>query len=273
MSTNTESPLRSPEYLAPLKEIIPVFPDPNRLCSQDGACGHGEGGCRRTETLLAWESENPGKYVPGNLFWGSRDLYFVLDNVMYYYKPFLEKKLEEVVQSFEEDKNNTEYVTKMVGITQLISEANPALLPSQYPTSISDIRTIINSAPQGMPVFIKETEHFFCFEDIGTRNLTAADINRPMLSLIQSTFSSEYTLPYWTPCISLYLKEDKVYWTDLIKWCKTTSPDLKTGVVFVEDAFRFYTFSPLDSKGQQVMDVVGNYLAREYNVPFEIVNL
>lgn len=267
----------SPELKAPL--IVPSVdtsgPSPYRLCSvgDHAECGPGDAGCRRTDTLLAWEAENPGTYVSASTFWGAGDQYFVENGVMYYYKPYLQTILTQLVQDFQSDTTNTNYTTIMAELITLVPEANATLLTTQYPTTLTAVRAIIDSAPSGMPTFIKETDNFYCFEDVGTAQVTADNITRETLSLIQSTFTSGYTLPYWSPCDALCLNNNKVYWTDLLRWANVSSPELRAGIVLVGDNFSFYPYASLDTKGQQIINLAGNYLATEFNKPFTIVNL
>jgi hypothetical protein len=253
--------------------VVPVVeritPDPNRLCSEDMHCGLGDSGCRRSDSVLAWEAEHSGEHVPAELSWGARDLYFRLDGVAYYYKPYIQYILDEINQNLQQDENDADFLAFVSSLKALV----PEISPSSGPHTLDDIRAIIDSKPAGMPNFIEETENFFCFDDVGTEQVTEENITSETLTLIKDTFTSDQTLPYMDPCDSLFVKDGKVYWTDLVRWHEASSPSLRAGITLVGENYSFFPFAELDATTEQLVNIYGPKFAEEFNKTFKIVNL
>jgi len=262
MSDLPQSPLRSPEYLAPVTPYVPVVPDPNRLCSSDAECGHGDAGCRRTDTILVWEQEF-NKYVTGSEYWGMNDCFFEYEDVSYYYKPFLQKFIDN-------DKD---------GLAEEVT-AIKAIIPGFDPDmSFANMDTVIQAAPSGMPEFIGETNDFYQFKSVGTNLITAETLTKDLLIKIQNTFfTGQYCIPAFGMCDSLYEKDGNLYWTDLSRWASPSLDVLKRGISMVSadgTARNFYPFdsSQLSDADKEIITAFGNYNASFGKQTFNIIDL
>jgi hypothetical protein len=271
-STNTISPLRSPEYLAPLKQNISVGPADSRLCSHDGECGHGDAGCLRNDILIEWEKENPGQYVTGEENWNSADwrsLHFTIDGVTNHYKPSVQYYIDEDIKNIQSDSEDAEFIAFLNSAKEIYSDFNTA----DQIRSLDDVKSLIADNPSGMPTFIKETDSFYQFEDVGSVQITADNITKEILTLIQTTFTDEWTLSSFDPVVDLYLKDDKVYLTNLSVWHNISNPAFRAGITLVGENFSFYPFAPLDDKTEQLVTLAGTFFAKFQNKTFSIVNL
>ena len=235
---------------------------PYRYCSDDGLCGHSdEAGCRRTETIIKWEEEN-GKLLPADLSWGARDQFFFFEDRIYYYKPFLEKLLAEDIANLKEDFNNPEFVSFVTEMKNYAPE-----FANDTTASLDDIRSVIEKSPSGMPVFVTETTKFMVFETPGTELVT--EINRTVLDAVRTTLS-DYRFSCFTIADCLYLKDGKAYWTDLTRWLNITSDVLKQGISVNGD---FYPFGELTGDSLTVVNLAGNYFAKDFGKPFSIITV
>jgi hypothetical protein len=243
-----------PELKAPL-----VIPDPTtavenkslyRYCSDDAVCGHSTvAGCRRNETMLKWEEEF-NSLLPADITWGARDQFFFQDTKIYYYKPLLEKLLEDDAVNFVEDRKDPAFLSFLSNSSpysnELIELINGTII------SLDGIRTMIASNPNGMPKFIEETNSFLVFETPG--NILVTEITSDLLSLIKTTFTSDYQISWLDSADSFYIKDGKVYWTDLLRWVKITSNVLKLGINLNNT---FYAFDILTTEARQVITLIG----------------
>jgi hypothetical protein len=235
-----------------------------RYCSDDGACGHSDdAGCRRTEIMIKWESENAGTLLPAGLAWGARDHFFFYEGKIYYYKPFLEKILAEDIKNNEEDRKDPAFATYLNSIQPYAEEFG-----IDATTSLDDIRTLISSNPAGMLPFVAETDNFFVFETPGDQLVT--EITRDVLNAVQSSFTDEYRFAFFDPADTLYIKDGKAYWTDLMRWVRVTSDVLKQGISLNG---KFYPFGTLTDEARRIVTLAGQYYAKDYLEPFEIIEL
>ena len=253
-----------PELKKPLvvPEVEVPEASPHRYCSDDGMCGHSDdAGCRRTETMVKWEEEN-NRILPADLAWGARDQFFFFEDRIYYYKPFLEKVLAEDVSNLAEDLNNPAFVSFVTEMKNYAPEfANDAT------SSLDDVRSVIAKAPAGMPTFVTETANFMVFETPGNELVT--EINRTVLDAVQATFG-DYRFSCFTIADALYLKDGKAYWTDLTRWVNITSDVLKQGISVNGD---FYPFGNLAGDSLAVVNLAGNYFAKDFDKPFSIITV
>jgi hypothetical protein len=264
MSDLPQSPLRSPEYLAPVTPYVPVVPDPNRLCSSDAECGHGDAGCRRTDTILVWEQEF-NKYVTGSEYWGMNDSFFEFEGVSYYYKPFLQKFI---------DSDKIAMAEEEVTLKSIIPDFDASNM------SFVDMNTVIQAAPSGMPAFLDQTDDFYMFDSVGTNLITDETLTRDLLTKIQNTFfTGQYSIPCFGMCDSLYEKDGNLYWTDLCRWSSTSLNLLKQGISMVSadgQSRNFYPFlhsSQLSNSDKQIITAFGNYNASFSKQTFNIIDL
>ena len=244
----------------------------SRLCSADGACGHGEGGCHRTEVILSWEAENK-EYLPGNLVWGAdpKDQFFVFNGHIWYYKPWLDTKLQVRKTGIDADKTDQGFLS----LVQKLKAICPNFDINNEVLTLDNIKSVINSSPLGMPRFVGETEHFLQFEDVGSDYITIDNITKADLNDIKTSSVG----PNWAPPFVLHegliRHNNKVYNTDLLNW-QTTSPDTQSyGIVLANDTdIRFYPFeSTMPSNITQAVTDCGNYFTGLLNKTFEIVYL
>lgn len=247
----------------------PTVPDPNRLCSEDMDCGLGDSVCRRSDTILAWESENPGTFLSPNLVWGARDQFFILDGTINYYKPYIQFLLDDINQALQTDTSSTDFQQFITSLRAIVPEIDP----TDCPHTFNEVMAIIESEPKGMPKFIKQTDNFLVFEDVTGELITETNIDAATLDLIAATFTSDYTLPYMDPCDTLYLKDGKVYWTDILRWCKPNSPSLRAGIILLGDKYAYYPFGTLDQTTAELVNAYGPKFAEEYTKSFEIITL
>lgn len=277
------------ELYEPLPELIVVDgPNPHRLCSPDNECGHGDAGCRRTDTILAWEAENPGQYLPANLVWAVGDSYFVHDGKMFYDKKFLQEKFDKEYR----DMLDQHMETGANCILADIESIDPSLVPVFNVSVHKDmefVRKLIKARPSGLPPFIKETEKFFVFKDVTNAQVTAANITPEILQKIYNTFivsnpSNFYCFGY-EPVTHLfshyYLSSDKYFFTDLNQWIECTTPEAKRVAIMglpleYEDAIVFHPFqseSNLSDSERELLYFFGTQVSSETGKPFEIRDL
>jgi hypothetical protein len=256
---------------APLVSPTPENPNsaPNRLCSPDGMCGHGDAGCRRSDTILKWESENSGQYLPADLQWGARDLFFFHQDKLWYDKSYLETLIAEDLSARSEDLiSNTEYInfldTFKVWPTENSIGAN----------SLEEIRTMISTRPQGLLNFVEETNNFFVFENPGLTLITANNINKSILETIESSFQSSWRFDCFDPADCLYIHNGTAYWTDIIRVGSVSSDILQSGISLISsDTFMFFPFSPLTTEQREIISIGLAYFSSEYSGGYSIVDL
>jgi hypothetical protein len=188
---------------------------PYRLCSHDGACGDGAAGCRRNDTILAFEAEF-NSFVSPELYWGAQDQFFAQAGYIYYYKPYLEVQINDRKQIRAEDIASGEMTGHYNRVAEIIRGFN-----GYYPLieSLADVRAMIDRAPMGMPKFVAETPHFYQFEDVGTNLITSRyGFSKPILKKLAEMFKTDYTVPFTTQHNCFYEKNGEVYWTDPLRW-------------------------------------------------------
>lgn len=280
----------SEEVMAPPNPIIPeIGPSPWRLCSEDHACGHGDhehGGCRRTDTILAWEAENSGKYLPPTLEWGYGDHYFVHEGFMYYDKKFLEQLINEDVTNLKLDRHNIYFKDlcwNIIGVDPEFNFMNE--YPNNITASLDDVRRAINLRLSGMPPFVRETEHFFVFQDITETKITTENISQVIKHLIFKTCienNTDYGFTCHDPLDCIYMRGNtEVFLVDLTVWIKFTNPLIKKwlglGITLEADTeIRFYPFKKskyLTPQETRIIYLFGAMNARESKKTFVIVDL
>ena len=186
-----------------------------RLCSHDGACGDGTAGCRRNDTILAFEAEF-NSFVSPELYWGALDQFFAQAGYIYYYKPYLEELIETRKARRAEDIADGTMTTHFNNIAEVIRGFD-----GYYPLveSLADVRAIIDRAPQGMPRFVAETPHFYQFEDVGTNLITSRyGFAKSVTDKMAAMFQTDFTVPFATQHDCFYERRGEVYWTDILRW-------------------------------------------------------
>lgn len=245
-------------------------PAPNRLCSPDGACGHGDAGCRRSDTILKWESENLGQYLPAELQWGARDLFFFYQDKLWYDKNVLEILIAEDLAVRAEDLiSNTEYIN----FRNMFDVYAPGGT-SQGAESLDQIRTMIGTNPNGLLKFVEETDNFFVFENPGLTLVTADNMDRATLDIVQASFQSSWRFDCFDPADCLYICNGKAYWTDLLRWGTFSLDILQLGISFTAtDKLLFFPFTPLATADRDVINIGLAFYSADYNGNYSIVDL
>ena len=256
---------------APLVSPTPENPNsaPNRLCSPDGMCGHGDAGCRRSDTILKWESENSEQYLPADLQWGARDLFFFHQDKLWYDKSYLETLIAEDLSTRSADLvSNTEYINFLDTFKVWPTEDTIGA------DSLEEIRTMIGTRPQGLLTFIEETDNFFVFENPGLTLVTADTINKTTINIVNSCFQSSWRFDCFDPADCLYIHDGKAYWTDLLRWGSAKSDILQLGISLLNiDRLVFFPFTPLTAEQRDIISIGLAYHSAEYSGGYSIVDL
>lgn len=277
------------ELFDPLPEIIPSEgPNPDRLCSPGNECGHGDAGCRRTDTILAWEAENPGQYIPADLSWGTGDLYFKHDAKLFYDKLHLQSKFDKEYASMVAY-HSADGTKSILADIENIDPSYVSVFNVIVKKDLDFIRRIIKSRPAGLPPFIKETDRFFVFKDVTGNQVNAETLDQNMLQKIYDTFvtgnQSNFFCFGYEPVVDLffhyYLKSDKLFFTDLNYWIECTTPEAKRMATMgltieYDDAIVFHPFkseSDLSSQERELLYFFGEQVSSEMDKPFEIRSL
>jgi hypothetical protein len=256
---------------APLVSPTPENPNsaPNRLCSPDGMCGHGDAGCRRSDTILKWESENSGQYLPAELQWGARDLFFFHQDKLWYDKSYLETLIAEDLSTRSADlTSNAEYINFLDTFKVWPTEDTIGA------DSLEEIRTMIGTRPQGLLTFIEETDNFFVFENPGLILVTASTISKATIDTVNSCFQSSWRFDCFDPADCLYTYNGKAYWTDLLRWGSANSDILQLGISLLNiDKLVFFPFNPLTTEQRDIISIGLAYHSAEYSGGYSIVDL
>jgi hypothetical protein len=273
------SPLRSPEFLAPIvQQPLIEGPNPYRLCSSDHECGGGDAGCRRTDTLLTFEAEN-NVYVTGQEYWGPNDVFFVFDGKLYYEKKYINGLLA---------KRNADPQF----LENLSATVDPNILTyNSRCKDVSELSTIIANKNNGMPTFIKETENFFIFEDPGLNDdalVTIDKIDRAMLDRIVNTFTGPNFPNKFVFDKYLYEVDGKLYFADLSHWkpCTEISDEFFFGLFVNQETptekypnaateCYFFPFNPnnLTADQQKRIEIGADFFASDINKKLVVVSL
>jgi hypothetical protein len=214
--------LRAPPVVTPPQED---GPSPYRLCSLDthsDECGEGHNGCRRTDTILEWEAENPGQYVSPMMYWGGRDLFFEHGDYIYYHKRYLQGIIDddyELMQSQEDQ----EFINEFCAASMLAFESPDTNGYADFLFNRYNIMDVIQANPVGMPRFVKETAGFYVFESVGRKMVNSQTINPLMLrNIYRMTEDTSYFFSTVDPMDSLYIKDSQFYFADLRAWVSSS---------------------------------------------------
>jgi hypothetical protein len=237
-------------YLNELGEPVAIPPShvedpasPVRLCEYDVGA---QSGCRRTQIILALEAEFD-TFAHPEMEWGFADQLCRHEGFIYYNKAKLTWLFNDDARVKAEDAEN--------GLHE-----NPDWITSRgYTDSYAGYRLIENEAPNwhntfdvkpaGFPTVTIETPQFYQCEDILAGELvTAENITKEKLNIIQSSFTSD-----WHPLTnnltnSLYILDGKAYCVDALSF--ENHPAIKLGVSLTnaEGNVVFFAFSTLTTE-------------------------
>lgn len=231
-----------------------------RLCEYDE---DGQSGCRRTQTILALE-EDYNIFVSPEMRWGYWDLFCAHENLMFYDRNFLSYNMELEQGEMEEDTPE---------FHAIVEEVNQYAGRPWVTYTEERLYDLIHSGVKGLPKFIPsmETERFYCCENVGTNMVTAQNITRHTLDIIQSSFTDD-TNPFLMDVEgSIYIKGGKAYCTNPFVF--NINPNAKLGIMLedtVNEKMLFFPFKPLTEEQE---DFVTKLAYADMLRDVEIVNL
>ena len=155
---------------------VEVLPQSGEDCSPE---------CEREIALNTFEKEF-NVTISADVVWGVNSYYFQYDGFVYYYKPILARSLATDNANRKADLENT---TRQENL-KLIREAFGINLTG--PTTLDEIKSIIQTRPAGMGKFIGETETFYKFEDFYGELITIDNLTKEILDLANATFVGQY---------------------------------------------------------------------------------
>jgi hypothetical protein len=213
------------------------IPNEDRLCSHDGACGFGDSGCRRSDTILAFEAEFD-TFVDASLEWGMHDMFFRHENHVYYYKPQLQDRID---NDIEISKNENAPIQTYRKIVDYLNYEVPSLLPA----NITDLNWIRNEVfaknPPGLPKFVLETPNFFkleieCENPSNTKHIGIDDLDRPTLDKIKKDIGGEYN-PFLDSYFesSIYNYDGRYYCMNPFSYKYNPDPKGQIGIFLAPD--------------------------------------
>jgi hypothetical protein len=167
-----------------------------------------------------------------DLEWGVEEFFFWVNDYIYYHKPTLKQKIQVDIRWLIADRKNKD--------KNSISTNHGNQLPgwtgrSCGQQSIEQVKRVINVAPEGMPKFIKETEHFFVFEMATRKHITIADMTPELIDKIENSFGNTFGPYYNNMAYGMYDGGDKVYWTMLNSWAHYTADLRIKGGVYMKE--------------------------------------
>lgn len=219
----------------------------------------------RDDAILAFEAEFD-QYIPTTLQWSKNNHYFIYGNSMYYYKPALQEEINTELLDHENtsgDSMSEELLN--LGINLSFLKFN----------SIDQIREMIKSSPKGLPKFISESPHFFEFESVGMNEITQDMMTRELLNKIKDTFSDSYTYLPFLDNNMFYLKDDEVFFTDILEWTKDEN-FIKNQLVFTlskDDKTYCYPFENFNDYTDEQKNIINCFGKIDNSVELIIVNL
>jgi hypothetical protein len=254
------SPVRSPEYLAPLTPppAHPV-PDPNRLCSHDGACGKGDAGCYRSDIMIKLESEF-GFYVSGSNKWYHGSMIIAEGDYIYYYKPELQRILDQAKAAMSKLLAES---PQAAAVQALWMETINSTAQNSVDISLDEISSNIRSNIMGMPPFVAETASFYKFANICNEPFDISNVTGNTLAKIRQSFD---------PRCNTYMQafDNDVLYTDTtgtlyslsVHWFTNKFPNMDFGC-FINSNGKdiFYPFSALTPPQQNLIDSYNSFEA------------
>jgi hypothetical protein len=217
---------------------------PTRLCEYDEGA---QGGCRRTQTILALEAEYD-TFVHPEMRWGYQDLWCWHEGNIYYHKYQLEKLLEQDQQVTNADNTNQDILPNFDASVQFLGS-----VPSRN-NSLSALYDAFRNPPAGFPECQLETPQFFQCKDFGQVEITIDDIDRTILNKIQSSFTDNLNPLLTNLNGALYLSGEKVYCGNIFAF--EASENAKFGLMMIPttsskykigDTY-FFPFAPLTAE-------------------------
>jgi hypothetical protein len=173
----------------------------------------------RVEAIRAYEAEFDA-FVNSDVQWGLQDQFFVDDGHVYYYKPWLEKYLQEDIEMVKSETVDGVHKRKPIydQVVNFLGYDVPGMTPQP---DLKFVREMILKRPAGLPELLLETPMFFQFKIDGSylRPLNIDNINQTSLDGIKKDIRGEYN-PFLTPYFaqSLYYTETRYYCMDIFAY-------------------------------------------------------
>ena len=173
----------------------------------------------RVEAIRAYEAEF-NAFVDYEVQWGLQDQFFIDGGYAYYYKPWLEKYLQEDVGVVKLEKVDGIHKRKSIydQVVDFLGYDVPGMTPQ---LDLKFVREMILKRPAGLPEFLLETPMFFQFKIDGSyfHSLKIDDINQTSICGIKKDIRGEYN-PFLTPYFaqSLYYTETRYYCMDIFAY-------------------------------------------------------
>lgn len=238
-------PLVTPEELEQGPSIPPGSDnDPTtvlRLCEYEE---ESQAGCRRTRTILSLEAEYD-TFVSPEMFWGYWDQFCQHEGNIYYNKQFIETVISLDAAQLESDRQLAQELPKIDAIFQFLG------YDLHVPFTVDRVYSFFRNPPTGFPALITETPQFFQCEDVGQTTITIDQLDRPLLTKIQSRFAGNNNPLLTDLANSLYVFNDEIFCTDYTAYSENANA--KLGVLMlptestkykVGNAY-FFPFAPL----------------------------
>jgi hypothetical protein len=259
-------------YLNELGEPISIPPStvddpvsPVRLCEYDESA---QGGCRRTQTILALEAEYD-TFAHPEMEWGNADQYCRHEGFMYYNKARMQWLFDDDVEVRAADAESGLYSDPAwLAASNAANDYAGYQLIDREPQTWNNTFTV---KPAGFPTVILETPQFYQCEDVASGELITTDnITREKLDIIESSFTGDWH-PYTNDLTgALYIKDGKAYCTDATVF--ENHPTIKLGVILSDSDSNllFYAFTTLT---QEEINFVNGITWCDSNKTIEVIYL
>jgi len=241
-------PLITPEELEHGPAITPESDnDPTtviRLCEYEE---ESQTGCRRTRTILSLEAEYD-TFVNPEMYWGFGDHWCRHEDNVYYNKQYIETIIALDAAELESDRQLTQALPSIDAVFQFLG------YDLHVPFTVDRVYSFFRNPPTGFPALTIETPQFFQCEDVGQTQITIDQLDRSLLTKIQSRFAGDNNPLLTDLANSLYIFNDEIFCTDYTAYSENVNA--KLGVLMlptqstkykVGNAY-FFPFAPLTSE-------------------------
>jgi len=225
-----------------------------RLCEYDES---EQAGCRRTQTILALETEF-NTYAKPEMQWGFWDQWCRHEGHIYFHKQLIENHLRMDFESLEADKNNQQILSHVDRISQVIGYNF-----HRTPT-LEEVYEFFKSSMPGFPEIQSETSQFFQCSDVVENKITIDQLDRDTLNKIKDSFTGS-KVPFLADVVdSLYVVDDKVYCTDYLAFEENDTARL--GILMIPKESKkyevgkayFFPFRPLTNEQSSFVKSLGS---------------
>jgi hypothetical protein len=165
----------------------------------------------KNEVALVFEAEFD-VFLESKIKWGV-DYNFTYGDFLYYYKPYIEKRIYEEIEDYENDESLGIYDSKIFGT----------------PISMDELKNDVIGKIKGIPNFVVETPHFFQFQNPKGILITPENLNKGILLKIKETFNSEINPFLSNLTESLFFSDGEIYCLNLLAFRKNL--DSKYGIM------------------------------------------